>query len=156
MTVPSLRRVSALAVAVTGLLVATAPVSASALVVPSMGVAVYGEGTASWTVCAGGTADSLPGLRSGMWVFTVEGFRSDGTTIFDRVIVDHLQSDLDTFSECIGIPKKGPDSSVAAPDGLFTATLSYAGVGLDVAGTFVGYGRWGFGLPDDSAGSGFV
>ena len=115
--------------------------SANALVVPSMGVAVYGQGTSTWSACGGGDA-----ANTGVWLLTVEGFRD---TLDGPLILEQRNGIGPTFSACIPVDKM-------APDGAFTVTLTFVGIGTDVVGTFYGYAHWGFGLPDGSGGSGIT
>lgn len=120
--------------------------SASALVVPiPMGVGVRSVPNPSIAtaheVCAWGYAASA----TSRWELVITGARllpaatGDGATTADLsgwVIAERRSSTSPTFNTCLTIDHAG------APAGHFQATLSYAGVGIDVIGTLVGRGTW--------------
>lgn len=137
----NVRCVLATLTAVSGAAAAAFPLApAHALVVPTMRVEVYGEGTSTFRACGYGSAGSTL-----QWTLTVEGIRVAGAPITGtRTTTATSVTDF-----CIDIPK-------VTSAGAGTATWSFIGIGTDVAGTFVGYYRWGGGLPDDAGGSGIT
>ncbi len=115
---------------------------ASALVVPRMGVTVSGEGTSAFTLCGYGTSSAT----INHWRLTVAGVRTAGGAFTAPVI----ESTAATFHECLTVPKGTSTAGVA------TVTLTFAGAGTDVIGSFSGYARWAQGQEDATFESGIT
>ena len=116
---------------------------AGALLVPPMGVDVYGANTDTFTVCGHGSSSE----SSVTWALTVEG-----TRVVSGPILGTRTSNASSVSApgfCLDVRK----DSVA---GWGTATLTFVGVGTEVTGTFVGYFAWAPGVPDEAGGSGIT
>lgn len=117
---------------------------ADPLLVPPMGVDVYGAGTSTFMICGHGTSSD----SSVSWVLTVEGARVGG----DPIAPLPRTSNSPTISApgfCISVPK-------VTAAGAGTATLTFAGVGTQVTATFIGYFAWALNLPDQAGGSGIT
>src|SRR5688572_14344481 len=108
-------------IAAVGGLVLGGSASASAAVgVPPMGILASSD-SSGVTLCA--TGSSTAAINA--WVFTVEGVRADGS-----VVREVHNGGGRSFSSCVTVTVNGTVT------GGGTATLSYAGSGPEVAGTF--------------------
>lgn len=129
---------TALLVALAAVALVIAPAQpAAALVVPGSAYVTIND-IGGLEACGDGESDSLVNT----WVLTVEGARSDGSRIFVQVTGKDRG-----FHECVPI-------AMGTAGGLGTATLSFLGVGTDVAATFGGYFAWTSATGPFGAGSG--
>lgn len=87
--------------------------------------------TGGFKACVSGSADPVLNLIR-QWEFVVAGARSNGT------VISHIQGGSGTTfaPPCYTVTKGGTAS------GQFFATLTYGGVGVDMALVLVGSGTW--------------
>jgi hypothetical protein len=118
-------------------ILATAPPAAAGLPVVSNAHVDITFTSTTFSVCASGNIDDGTGI-DGLWLFTVDGARVDGTPI-DMTNLSAGES----FSQCYAVPKNG------TANGAFVASLSFATVGSnspnivpDFSAVAAGVGTW--------------
>lgn len=136
-TIPRIRRATAAALASWAAL-GSGVAGAEPVVPVPMRVHVTHNAT-SFTACGEGRSLSA----TNVWVLRVTGVRSAGLPVNETVV-----SFQPEFDECVVVPKAG------AVAGSIVVTLSFAGSGPDVSGTFGGYGVWAPGVADQAGDTG--
>lgn len=114
-----------------------------ALVVPPMGVDVYGANTGKFTVCGHGSSSE----STVTWILTVEG---------TRVVSGPIAGTRTSSASSVSAPVFCIDVYKDTDTGWGTGTLTFLGAGTQVTGTFVGYFAWAPGVPDEAGGSGIT